>query len=94
MIEGLKKIINPIVNSSINHDQLNNYCKCFIKNNFSIRNISNPRKSNVPFTKWYVKSYSKYSDYLQVINALINDDLTTLNKNLKLMASNIKICNG
>ena len=47
MIEGLKKIINPIINSSINYEQLNNYCNCYIKNNYSILNISNPRKSNI-----------------------------------------------
>lgn len=94
MIEGLKKIINPIINSSINYEQLNNYCNCYIKNNYSILNISNPRKSNIPFTKWYIKSYSKYNEYIQIINALKNNDLTTLNKNLKIMASNIKIYNG
>ncbi len=94
MIEGLKKIINSIINSSINYEQLNNYCNCYIKNNYSILNISNPRKSNIPFAKWYIKSYSKYNEYIQIINALKNNDLTTLNKNLKTMASNIKIYNG
>ena len=48
----------------------------------------------IPFTKWYIKSYSKYNEYIQIINALKNNDLTTLNKNLKIMASNIKIYNG
>jgi hypothetical protein len=94
MIEGLKKIINSIIKSSISCCDLNNYCNCFIKKTNTIKDISNPRISKIPYSKWYVKSYSRYSDYIKIIEAIKNNDLTSLNKNLKLMASNIIIVDG
>jgi len=44
-----------------------------------------------PFTKWYVMSYSDYYKYKKIIEALKNNDLDSLNKNLKLLALNIQI---
>ena len=62
----------------------------FIKTN-TIKNISNPRVSKTPFSKWYVKSYSSYSVYYKLIEALRKNDLSDLNDNLKIMAKNLKI---
>ena len=94
MIEGLKKIINLIIKSSINEDILINYCNCFIKNTNTVKDASNPRISKTPFSKWYVKSYSNYNDYINIIEAMRNKDFSTLNKNLKMLANNLKIING
>ena len=94
MIDGLKKIINFIIKFSINHNQLYNYCICFFKKTNIIKDISNPRISKTPFSKWYVKSYTNYYKYIQIIEAKRNNDLSTLNKNLKLLTSDIKIVDG
>ncbi len=91
MITGLKKIINPIIKSKIDKNILLNYCSNYIKKNYSIKNISNPRISNTPFSKWYVKSYSDYYKYVSIIKALKNNNFDELNKNLKLLANNLKI---
>jgi hypothetical protein len=91
MISGLKKIINNIIKSNIKTNDLFNYCKCYITKTNSIMEISNPRISKTPFTKWYVMSYSDYYKYKKIIEAIKNNDLSSLNKNLKLLASNIKI---
>jgi len=93
MISGLKNIIDLIINSKIDKNNLINYCNNYIKKINTIKGISNPRISKTPFTKWYVKSYSNYYQYIKIINAIKNNDLTTLNKNLKLLANNIKIIN-
>ena len=61
------------------------------KKNYSIKDISNPRVSKIPFTKWYVKSYSDYYKYVSIIKALRNNNLDELNKNLKLLAQKLKI---
>ena len=94
MINGLKKIINLIIKSSINYNCLNNYCICFIKKTNTIKDISNPRVSKIPFSKWYVKSYTNYYKYVEIIEAIRKNDFSSLNKNLKLLANNIKIING
>lgn len=91
MIEGLKKIIHNIIKSSLVHNDLYKYCECFIEKTNTIIGISNPRISKSPFSKWYVKSYTNYYKYLEVIKAIKNNDFSTLNKNLKLLASNIEI---
>ena len=116
MITGLKKIINPIIKSNLNENDLENYCACFIVNTNTIKDISNPRISKTPFkakiksnlnlilflcffhkiifyekTKWHVMSYSDFYKYKKIIESIKNNDMKSLNKNLKLLASNIKI---
>jgi hypothetical protein len=44
------------------------------------------RKSIVPFTKWYVKMYHKKYEYDKIIDAIQNDKLNDLNKNLRCKA--------
>ena len=63
----------------------------FIKKTNTIIGIINDRISKIPHTKWYVKSYSDFYKYASIIEALENKDLNILNKNLKLLAKQIKI---
>ena len=93
MINGFKNIINPIINSKLNDDLLYNYCSTYIIKTNTIKNISNPRTSYIPFTKWYIKSYSDYYKYSKIIDAIKNNNFDTLNKNLKLLANELKIIN-
>ena len=91
MITGLKKILYPIIKSKLSNEELKKYCIHFIKKTNTIIGIINERVSIRPHTKWYVQSYSDYYKYATIIEALENKDLTTLNKNLKLLAKQIKI---
>jgi len=91
MISGLKKIINPIIKGKININDLFKYSNSYIKLTNTIKDISNPRTSKIPFSKWYVKSYSGYYQYKKIIEAIKTDDLNSLNKNLKVLANKIKI---
>ena len=52
---------------------------------------NNPRVSKPPFTKWYVKAYSDFYKYSQIIDCIENNTLSKLNKNLKLEALTIQI---
>ena len=61
MIDGLKHIINCIIKTKINENILINYCNCFIKNTNTIKGISNPRISKIPYTKWYTQFLMKFT---------------------------------
>ena len=91
MIYGLKKIINLIIKGNINGNDLFKYSNSYIKLTNTIKDISNPRTSKIPFSKWYVKSYSCYYQYKKIIDAIKTNDLNSLNKNLKVLANKIKI---
>jgi len=91
MINGIKKIINPIIKSNINGNLLFNYSINYIKKINVQIGIYNERKCKNPHCKWYIKSYAEYYKYIKIIDALLNDKVDSLNKNLKLLASEIKI---
>jgi hypothetical protein len=91
MIKGLKKIINLIIKCNLNSDNLFKYSNNYIvKINIQI-NVYKERKCKNPACKWYIKSYAEYYKYITIIDALVNDKVETLNKKLKLSASEIKI---
>lgn len=48
------------------------------------------RKSIVPFTKWYVKMYHKMYEYRKILEAIENNTIDKLNKNLKCKAVSIQ----
>ena len=91
MIDGLKNIIYLIIKQKIDQFKLKSYCECYIIKQLSIINISNPRVSKIPHTKWYVKSYSEFYKYSKIIKSLITNDTKELNKNLKLELKKYKI---
>lgn len=93
MIKGIIKIISSIINNTINKDILFKYSTNYIvKINVQI-DIYNERKCKNPSFKWYIKSYAEYYKNNTIINALKNNKVDELNKNLKLFASEIKIIN-
>lgn len=91
MCDGLKNIIDDIIKQKIDYLKLKSYCNCYIIKQTSIINISNPRVSKIPHTKWYVKSYSNFYKYSKIIEALRTNDSSELNKNLKLELKKCKI---
>lgn len=91
MINGFKNIIDLIIKQKIEQANLKSYCKCYIIKQTSIKNISNPRISSIPHTKWYVKSYSEFYKYSKIIESLRTSNTKELNKNLKLELKKYKI---
>ena len=91
MISGFKNIINLIIRQKIDKLKLKLYTDCYIIKQSSIKNISNPRVSKTPHTKWYVKSYSEFYKHSIIIESLITNDTKKLNKNLKLEIKKFKI---
>ena len=59
-------------------------------NNKKDRHFS--RKSNIPFTKWYVKEYSNIIKINRILNAIIDKTVNKLNK--KIIANRITILNA
>lgn len=91
MISGLKTIINSIIKSNNNSDLLFKYQQYYIKKINIQTDVYKERKCKNPGCKWYIKSYAEYYKYVKIIDALLNGKIESLDKNLKLMASEIKI---
>jgi len=85
----LMKIINGNINNKFIDD-----IKISVKLFFNKKDRFFIRSSKKPFTKWYVKSYSLSSINKKIINAITNDKINTLHKNLRSIARTIKKING
>lgn len=91
MISGLELILKKIIDGVINSNDLYKYSINFIKKiNIQI-DVYKLRICKNPSCKWYLKSYAEYYKYNVVIEAIINNKVDSLNKNLKLLASEISI---
>jgi len=91
LINGIKIILKSVIKGILNKNDLLNISKSFLIKINIIKDISNPRISKTPHSKWYVQSYAEHYRYLKIIKALKLNDFSLLNKNLKLLASVIKI---
>lgn len=85
------KILYDILNSSFTIKKVNAFCIAYIHVIKNELDRHYPRVSNEPFSKWYVKGYSNGAEMIKIINAIIERKVESLNKNLKLKASKIKI---
>lgn len=91
LINGVKLIIKPIINASINKNDLLRISKSFLLKVNIIKDVYNERISKTPHSKWYVQYYAQYYRYITIIEALKSNDLSKLNKNLKLLIKNFQI---
>ena len=87
-------ILYNILTGTINDIQLDEFCRSYIISIKNDKNRSFPRNSNTPFTKWYIKGYSDQTKYSKIIDAMINNKINELNKNLKSFAKNIISIDG
>jgi hypothetical protein len=95
LINGLyNSLLYEIYGGKLTVHKLNKFCSDFIKQiNVPLeRHFS--RTSKTPFTKWYVKGYSNQVKYMNIIDALLNNTVNDLNKNLKTIATHIKSIDG
>lgn len=82
-------LLNYIFNKSLTNDKFKNFCNIYCKIIINEKDRSFPRHSKTPFSKWYIKSYSELSKYEQIKQAIDENDIDSLNKNLKLITNNI-----
>lgn len=95
LINGIfDSIIWEMLDGTLNDELLDKFCESYIKIIQNKTNRSFPRTSKTPFSKWYVKGYSNLTKYMTVIEAILNDNVNELNKNLKTIAKNIVSINN
>ena len=83
-------LLLKIINGNLDIETLNEYNNENIKVEKYKSNRSYERRSIVPYTKWYIKMYHKKYEYEKIIDAIVNDTIDKLNKNLKTKALEIK----
>ena len=90
-VDGFYSILlSKIIDGNLDIETLNKYNNGKIKIEKYKPNRSYERKSIVPYTKWYIKMYHKKYEYEKIIDAIVNDTIEKLNKNLKTKALEIK----
>jgi hypothetical protein len=90
-VEGYyNNLLLKIIDGNLDIITLNKYNDIKIKIEKYKPNRSYDRKSIVPYTKWYIKMYHKKYEYEKIIDAIVNDTIDKLNKNLKTKALEIK----
>ena len=57
LITGFKNLICPTINSKLTNNLIFNYCNAYIIRINTIKNISNPKTSYIPFSKVYKKFF-------------------------------------
>jgi len=92
LINGINsKLLKSIISSKLSTIKL----KKIINSYFIIRKHVDGRhfvrKSLLPFSKWYVKMYHSAYEYNKIIEAVENNRINDLNKNLKVKSKNIKL---
>lgn len=90
MLNGLYNgFLNKLINEEIKEEEINKFCKNYIQIIKNKTGRSFPRFSKTPFTKWYLKGYSKMTQLSKIIKAIIDGTTDKLNKNLKMEAKRI-----
>lgn len=85
------KLIDPLIEGRLTKHILNKFIECYLVDVNNEINRTFQRKCKIPFKKWYIKMYHDIYKYKKIKKYLETDDLNKLDKNLKLIASNIKI---
>ena len=92
LIKGIfNSLLYDIINNSVNNEKSYNSINRYIIINKNKIGRSFPRSSKTPFTKWYIKGYSEMTKYAKIVDAIKNNTVDKLNKNLKTLAKRIKI---
>ena len=91
LIHGVKKILHLLIKGNLNINFLKLVCFNSIAKTNTIDGASNPRISNIPFSKWYVKGYVNNKNLIIILRCKINKTPNLLDKNLKLIYNQITI---
>lgn len=85
------KLINPLLEGKLTLTIMNNFINSYLTPVTNELNRSFQRKCKIPFKKWYIKMYHDIYKYKKIKDCLNSNDLSKLDKNLKLKATNVKI---
>ena len=92
LINGIfNTFLNDFLHARLTEKKINDLCSSYIQ---IIKNKTDrhfPRSSNKPFSKWYLKGYSAQTRLIKILKAIEDNDIKSLDKNLKLTANKIKI---
>jgi len=92
IITGLyEKLLQKIIYSKLNEKDIENFTKSYIKVTQNEKDRQFPRVCKCPFKKWYIKAYHEIYKYSKIKDAIDNNSIEKLNKNLKLLVKDIKI---
>ena len=85
IIKGVYKIIESIIKASLKKDDLKKTCNSYVSYSYVKLGEHKERKAKTPFLKWYVKGHSNRSLLCKLVEAYLNDNLSKLNKNHKVL---------
>lgn len=88
------KFLYKLLNNGITNKYLNSFSNLWVKIIQNKKGRTFPRSSKEPFSKWYIKGYSNDTKYTRILNALFNDNINDLDKNLKTLLSKFISING
>ena len=83
------KVLYDFLHGTLNVQNVNKFCKNYIKIIKNEGGRSFPRSSKTPFTKWYIKDYSNLTKCAKIIKAFLDKTISELDKNLKIIANKI-----
>ena len=85
------KLLKNIINGNLYVNLVNKFITSYFIINKNEQNRSFIRKSLMPFSKWYIKMYSNINKYKKIIEAIENNTINDLDKNLKILAKKMTI---
>lgn len=90
LIDGIfKNLLETIINGSLTEEIVNNFILSYAIPYTNENNRYFERVCKTPFKKWYIKQYAMRYQWTKIIDAIENDTIDKLNKNLKLIANNV-----
>ena len=88
LIKGIfNNLLIDIIKGTLNIEILQKFINCYCKIIKNEENRHFERISLQPFTKWYVKKYLNEYKYKKIFEAILNNNIEDLNKNLKSKAT-------
>jgi hypothetical protein len=92
MISGIFDfLLDKIIKGVLNQAHLDLYFKNYVKIIKNATQRTFPRASKRFNSKWYIKKYSNTTKIMRVIDAILNDTIDNLDKNLKIIANKTTI---
>jgi len=90
LIDGIfSKLLPYLVKGELTIEILNNFVSNYVIIVVNEDGRSFERVCISPFKKWYIKQYAIRYQWSKIIDAIENDTISKLNKNLKLIANNV-----
>lgn len=95
LVNGIfDNILYDIIHGTLTENDLDAFCESNIIIIQNKTNRSFPRTAKTPFKKWYVKGYSNLTRFMRIIDAILNNTVDKLPKNLKTIAKTLISIDG